>query len=218
MADADLMRGSRPVPSGAGRELAFRVRRIGSILGSLTVAIAIVLGGAVLLGSTPTRVDAAANDFSMSGSVVGLYPGHTVTVDVQVTNHQPFLLTVDTASTEVGDGGPGCDATNVVAHTFHGSVAVPAGGSAVVPVQLTMINSAPVACQGAEFPLAFAASGVLTNGSTNGGGTGTNGALDELPFTGPGSTTHALALVGLLALLLGWLVLTKRRLAADEPQ
>lgn len=105
--------------------------------------------------SQPVTNAAAATGFRISGSVAGLYPGAHLPLALKVTNPQHFAIVVTTISVSAGNAKPGCGAANLKATSFAGKLHVPAGGSAVVTVQVTLAHSAPNACQGAVFPLRY---------------------------------------------------------------
>ena len=149
-----------------------------------------------------------AQAFTLSAQVTGLFPNATLTAAVRVHNPQPFRLSVQTASVTVGDASPECPSTNLTARPFAGAVMVPSRGDAALPIELHMLASAPDTCQGASFPLTFAATGLLRD--TSGPST--------TAFTG--SDTILFALVGLILLSIGICVLlatsrhrTRRRVA-----
>jgi len=166
----------------------------------VVVAVATVSGA--VLGSSGIAA-AAGPDFTLSGSVDGLYPGSTVELAVVVQNPQPFRLEVNTADVSVGDASSACNAANLVAQGFAGSVEVNPNATAAVPVELHLLDTAPDSCQGAAFPLTFRATGLLDAPSPS-----PAGPFGMLPFTGLGSATSLLAAGGLCLLLVGLALLS----------
>jgi hypothetical protein len=172
---------------------------------------ALLLGlGAVLAAVTTTATTAGATepDFTLTVDYRGLYPDADIDVPVSVQNPQTFPIVVRTATTTVGDAGPGCPASNVVVTTFTGDVRVPARDTAVVPIHFHMLATAPDSCQNATFPLSFRASGAPASDAAPTAGPG------GFAFTGTGSGTLALAAAGAAALTLGAVLVAARRRSA----
>jgi hypothetical protein len=162
-------------PQGAVRVL----RASGLAAAALVVALAVtasrhgpdayartvVLSGTGAAGapSQPvTAVAATAGSFPISGDIAGLYPGAQLPLVLTVHNPQHFAIVVTTLSVSVGDAAPGCTAANLTATSFSGQLQVPALGAAAVSVHVTMVHSAPNACQGVVFPLHY--SGLASKG------------------------------------------------------
>jgi hypothetical protein len=102
--------------------------------------------------SAPTTV---SNGFRISGSVDGLFPGKVAPLALKVTNPQKFAIVVKSLSVSVSNASATCTASNVGVTSFSGALSVPAGASAVATVRITLLHSAPNACQGAVFPLYY---------------------------------------------------------------
>ncbi len=150
---------------------------------------------------------AGPDDFTMSANFSGLYPNADLIADVSVHNPQNFAIAVKAATVIVGDASPTCLAGNVIADSFSGDIVVPAQGNAIVPVRMQMLASAPNACQGAVFPLTFAAEGVIV-GAVPGSESSTTGGF---AFTGIGDGVRALVGIGLGAVVFGLLLVARRR-------
>jgi hypothetical protein len=93
--------------------------------------------------------------FSISGKVVGLYPGNTRTLALKVTNPNTVAITVTSITTTVSNASSVCVAANVKVTSFTGSLSVAAGKSVTVNVKATMLHSAPNPCQGAVLPFHY---------------------------------------------------------------
>ena len=166
----------------------------------------------VVLTTTPVAAHAADPGFTLTADYTGLYPNAAVDVPVTVHNPQTFPIDVETASAAVGDAGPGCPASNVEVTAFAGTVRVPAGGTAVVPLHFHMLPTAPDSCQGATFPLTFRAAGnpasTPTTTTPAGGFAFTTGGF---AFTGNGESLLLLAGTGAAAVIFGSAILAARR-------
>lgn len=106
-----------------------------------------------------------AKRFSISGSIVDLYPGATATLTLRFSNPLPQDIVVMTADvTVVSTDKPGCSTSSVAATSYAapsgGGVAVPKRGTATVGVPISMRASADDACSGATFSLAYAGTAV----------------------------------------------------------
>jgi hypothetical protein len=169
-----------------------------------------LVAGALVLASAPPA-GAVDEQFTLTADYVGLYPNADVTVPVQVHNPFDHPIAVHTASVQVGDAGPACPRTNLVAASFVGDVVVPAGADGTIPVHMHMPARAPDTCQGASFPLVFTASGA--DASPAGGNPG-GSAPGGFAFTG--AETGTVAAFGVACCVTGW-VLTRRRRTVEEP-
>lgn len=173
------------------------MKRLAALIPVVIVLVLCAAGG-TNAGAAPT------NDFTMSADFTGLYPGARLTAPVTVHNSRSFAIDVKAATVLVADASPTCVAGNVVAHSFSGDVRVPANGTTTVPVRMEMVASAPDACQGAVFPLTFAAEGVVVGGGSNPSTAG------GFAFTGP-SGVQALVGIGVGAIVFGLLLVACRR-------
>ncbi len=159
---------------------------------------------AVLTASGVGTARAATDhDFVMTADFRGLYPNADLVVPVSVYNPQPYDLAVLAAAVVVGDAGPECPASNVIAHTFSGDIVVPSHHTAVVPVRVQMLVSAPDDCQGAMFPLTFDARAEIVSG--------TNTPAGGFAFTGAGAGLVSLFLIGFVAAGAGLTIVLRRR-------
>src|SRR4051812_46907912 len=166
-----------------------------------------VLLVAAVVTLSATVANAADTQFTLTTSYTGLYPDADVTVPVAVHNPKAYDLAVHTAVVQVGDASPGCAAGYLDASSFSGDVIAPAHGDATIPIRMHMLASAPDSCQGATFPLRFAASGSPVGVQPPDG----NGAF---AFTGSDSWSTTLVGVGALASGLVLLFARRRRRAA----
>jgi hypothetical protein len=96
-----------------------------------------------------------ARSFSVAGSVGALFPGKTSPLVLVVTNPYKVAISVTSITTTVGGVSGHCGGANVKVTPFSGRLFVPAGKSGRAIVHVTLVHSAPDACQGAHFPFAF---------------------------------------------------------------
>jgi hypothetical protein len=112
--------------------------------------------GASIVGSgsslpRPSGTLRAANAFSISGGVKGLYPGRTVPLVLTVTNPLSRAIVVTALSTSVSGVSAACAAANVTVTRFSGNLRVAARHRVTTAVKVKMLHSASNACQGARF-------------------------------------------------------------------
>ncbi len=154
----------------------------------------------------------AADDFTLTASIVGLYPGADLDHAVTVDNPLDAAISIRSASATVGDASIRCTAANLRAEPFAGDVVVGAHDTGAVPVRIRMAASAPDACQGATFPLTFTAYGYPvspTPARPSPHGVGTTGSGSGFAFTGADPRTPVV--IGVGALGLGVALLARRR-------
>lgn len=101
------------------------------------------------------RPPAAPRTFTITGTVDGLYPGGSRTLELVVTNPAPFAVVVGELSVDVDDAGPDCLESQLTVPPLVEPVTVPASGTATVRLPATLGETAPDACQGATFPLTY---------------------------------------------------------------
>jgi hypothetical protein len=130
-----------------------RLRVVAAV--SAAVAAATALGGAAAEGSHGSHRGRGAATFSLRGHVGGLFPGAEKRLVIAVHNRSRRSLRVRSITTRVRDGKRGCSAGNLRVSAFRGRLRVGAGRSRRVAVRVRMLPTAPAACQGAVFPLAF---------------------------------------------------------------
>jgi hypothetical protein len=107
-------------------------------------------------GSVPVAAGHASKmSLSITGSVVGLYPGATLPLVLTVTNTKAQAIKVTSIATAVGKASKLCGAYNVHVTTFSGKLLVPAGAKATTTVEVLMVHAATNACQGAVFPFRY---------------------------------------------------------------
>ena len=117
-----------------------------------------IAGAAVGRGSShePLAAGPTPRSFLITGSVAGLYPGVTLPLVLTVRNPQHFKITVLLIKTTVATPSAGCAASNLAVGSFWGHLVVPSTSAASTSVHVTMMHSAPDACQGRVFVLHFA--------------------------------------------------------------
>jgi hypothetical protein len=111
----------------------------------------------VLLGPAPAH---AQDAFAITGEVDGLYPGADLTLDVRITNPQPFWIRVTSVAVRARDAGPGCPASMLDLRDSQAAVNIPPGATGRLPLGIRMDPGAPDACQGASWTLEFTGSAV----------------------------------------------------------
>jgi hypothetical protein len=134
----------------------------------LAVAAPTVAIGLVLVLAAPGAVrrtgPAAANapvrpPLRVSGSVRGLYPGAHLRLRLTVRNGRGFPIRVVSLKVRVGNASRSCRRRQLRVGRLRRPLVVRAHRSRRTALPVTMLRSAPDACQGAVFPLKFRASG-----------------------------------------------------------
>ena len=92
--------------------------------------------------------------------VEGLAPGVTRTLFLKLSNPNNGDISVQSLTVAVGDSSKTCTGANVRVGALTGPVFVPGRGTAQVTLPVTMLGTAPGACQGATFPLTYGGSAV----------------------------------------------------------
>jgi len=102
----------------------------------------------------------ARSGFGITGDVSGLYPGQIASLQLTISNPKPFEISVTSITTAVGSATRTCPAAYLSVGAFSGHLRVGANGKATTTVTATLEHSAPDACQGAMFPLAYTGNAV----------------------------------------------------------
>ena len=96
----------------------------------------------------------------LRGGVRGLYPGARLSLRVRIRNGRPFAVRVLAIRTRVvGGGRRGCARRYVAVSRLRARLRVPPRRARTALLRVTMRRSAPDACKGAVFRLAFSARG-----------------------------------------------------------
>lgn len=119
---------------------------------------ALVAGGAPAGSSGPYP---APRGFSVSGSVVGLYPGGKAWLPATVRNPYRRPLRLVSLEVSVRGGRRWCSNANLEVRPFRGRLVIPARRKRVVRLLARMPVTAAPECSGARFPLTFRARGIL---------------------------------------------------------
>lgn len=115
------------------------------------------------LGPTELVKGVTTGSFTISGQVDGLYPGAQQTLPLSLHNANAYAITVTSITVAVAASDhAGCGAAHVVPGPFAGPTVVPAGGTAVAQIPVSMATSPPDVCQGATFPLTYTGLGQRT--------------------------------------------------------
>lgn len=133
--------------------------RVGAGLPS-QVSLIGVGAAATISGPEAATNSAAPSRFRISGGVTGLYPGATLPLVLTISNPQPFAIVVTSVTVGVGDASAACPSSNLSVSQFSGTLTVPAQGSTAIALSATLAHSAGNGCQGAVFPLQYAATAV----------------------------------------------------------
>ena len=125
----------------------------------------VVAGATVSCGTPPNRLQGdgsnfphlviAEGEFHVLGRVQGLYPGAGRGLRLMVVNRTEDRMRVTAIRARVGDANAGCESTTLVPTSFRGSMWVPASSIKRLRLPIRMRVSAPDACQGARYPVAF---------------------------------------------------------------
>lgn len=95
---------------------------------------------------------------SVSGSVVGLFPGRDADLILRLDNRGDQPVTVTAVRITASGAGPGCAADNLVIGDFGPARRVEQGQALETAVPIRLVADAPDLCQGARFPLDYEAS------------------------------------------------------------
>lgn len=146
---------------------------ITGVLGSAAIAAAVrgpasesptsVLGGQLVNGNNGNgngKADEAAKSFVVSGNVDGLGPGVTRPLALRLQNPNNTAIYVESVVVTVGNSSTGCTGSNLRVGALPARVFVLGRGSAQASLPVTMLGSAPAACEGATFPLTYGGSAV----------------------------------------------------------
>lgn len=128
-------------------------------VGAAAVAV-LVVATTALAGAAATRPlgknkRRPAVSFTLRGHVGGLFPGASRRLVIAVHNRSRRSLRVRSITTRVRDAKRGCRARNLRVSAFRGRLRIGPRRSRRVAVRVRMLPSAPAACQGAVFRLAF---------------------------------------------------------------
>jgi len=103
----------------------------------------------------PDPQRAAPPVFHIRGRVSGLYPGKAGTMSLKIRNSYRFPISVRQVASRVGSPAVGCPGRSVTIRPWRGRLLVPAHGRRRIAVRVRMRPSAPSACIGARYPIAY---------------------------------------------------------------
>jgi hypothetical protein len=121
-------------------------------------------------GASTGTSDIAPLSVMLDGTITGLYPGAQVDLTLQIRNPSQVDIQLDRLTITVGTPNrDGCPANAILvgapASAGEGSTGLnmrlAPQGEATLTVPVSMAVGAPSACQGATFPLVYAAEGTL---------------------------------------------------------
>ena len=128
-----------------------------AIAGCFATALAFSLAA---WASGPSGTQRPAGRLLLSGVVKGLYPGAHAQLRVRLRNRMASGVRVVSVTARVSDAAPGCTRANLRVGRYRGHVFVPRRRSRAVILRVSMPRSAPDACRGAVFRIAFRARAV----------------------------------------------------------
>ena len=104
----------------------------------------------------PSTTPGIASRFPVSGSITDLVPGDQRTLTVQLTNENPFTVSVNQIKVTATAASAGCGVANLSISPLPAPVLVDGNASGTAGVPIMLVATAPEACQGATFPFTFA--------------------------------------------------------------
>jgi hypothetical protein len=160
-----------PAPRVAHHFRLGRTLAVVAVLGAVAYFLSAGPGGRTL---TPGAVLTSASSFGLSGTVGGLAPGVSSTLVVTATNPYNVPVTLTSVTVSIPTVPANCPASNLTlansafagsppAVTVTGlSQAVPANGSATVPLAILLARNAGNGCQSTTFPFSYSATASYT--------------------------------------------------------
>jgi hypothetical protein len=130
------------------------------IIAALLAGSVVAYGEFARPGTHPRTAEAAgksSHHLRVRGHVQDLYPGAAQRMRVRVRNGYRRDIVLRKVRTIVGDSGPGCTRENLWTRRFRGHKRISAHHTGRVRIAIGMQLGAPIACQGARFPLRFRA-------------------------------------------------------------
>jgi hypothetical protein len=137
--------------------------------------LAVALAGLMVLGAT-TRAGAAER-FTITGEVGGLFPGFEGSLAATVTNPFQVAMRVTFIAGEPADAGPGCPASLLRITGTNPDVVLAPGATVTAPLGLHLDQSAPDACQDAIFMIAFRGTALANDLASTGSDAGKLAAI-----------------------------------------
>jgi hypothetical protein len=140
------------------------VRRLLAGKGGVAALVAACLAAGLAAGGRETSTHGAddlvlesstSGTFSITGRIVGLYPGKRATLWLTLVNRNDFALNVTSISIRARDAKGACTADYLVTRRFSGSIRVRARSSRRLGLTVFLRRTAPDACIGARFPLSY---------------------------------------------------------------
>ena len=94
---------------------------------------------------------------TISGSVENLQPGLPTKLNAVVRNRSRYQLRLRSVQAKVGDASPACPRSMLLTRAVRLRGVLRPHQSRTVPLSVTLVATAPDACQNATFPLRFRA-------------------------------------------------------------
>src|SRR5688500_5149322 len=105
----------------------------------------------------PSNTPGISSRFPISGSIADLVPGDQRTLLLQVTNPNPFTVSVNQVLVTATAASADCGVANLSISPLPAPVLVGGNASGTAGIPIKLVATAPDACQGATFPLTFSA-------------------------------------------------------------
>jgi hypothetical protein len=99
-------------------------------------------------------------DFVVSGQVENLRPGGSRPMVLTVQNPNSVAIRVTSLTVTASAASSACPASSLTLPQWTGSLLVPKNGTAAVTVDVALKATAPNACQGSRWPLAYGGTAV----------------------------------------------------------
>lgn len=125
--------------------------------GVLVIAAVIATGAVGAYAATGSGGTSQSGPLALSGSVSALVPGAHRTIEVEVTNPNGREATVTEIAVAVTAEQAGCPASALEVGRADTPLTVPAAASRTTSLPVTLVATAPDACQGASFALRYSA-------------------------------------------------------------
>jgi hypothetical protein len=121
--------------------------------------LALAASGAAQTSAPAAKHARSRSALRVSGNVDGLFPGARRSLRLRVWNTRGFPVLVVSVTVRVGNAGRACSSRELRIARVRRSFVVRAHRSRRIAVAVSMRRTAPDVCQGAVFPLRFAARG-----------------------------------------------------------
>jgi hypothetical protein len=191
--------GDSATRSRRGASALLRAALVGFVLADLGITVPVATGATASAAGAAVPV-ATDPPFTISGSVNGLAPGVGSQFPLTVSNPYDFPIKVTTLTATVGDAGASCLGQSVQVQPLRHPVQVPARGSAIALLAVTLSNSSPNVCQKATWPVTYGGQAVMVSSPAGGGAdssASSGGSAGGTPIGDPPGTSNGPSIAGL---------------------